>query len=329
LTEKTLRSINFSYSTPPPEGARNDNLINLFLLFKEMNILLIGCGRTGRAIVENLIELNNVNNLFLYSRTPKSSKALARDLDNRKVQVVEKISDLNDIDYVIISLSGMSDSARTESMNKRDTTYEVRQDELKFNLGAIAQLIKDLANLNAKIIVVTNPVDEITNSLRIMLKNKIVLGFGLELDAKRYESELGKRVMCIGSHGRAIPIINAKSEEVYTKLLHKIDSALLNFIRKHGIPHKLAGLSFRTFFEKLNSNSEQIVHMSYYLSKPFLGIRDISISLPFRVKKGKILGIANLDVNEIEKKRFISSANELRESVNHILETHKKLMEYK
>jgi malate/lactate dehydrogenase len=135
--------------------------------------------------------------------------------------------------------------------------------------------------------------------------------------------------MCIGSHGKAIPIINAKSEEVYIKLLQKIDSKLLDSIRKHGIPHKLAGLNFKNFFEKLNSNSEQIVHMSYYLSKPFLGIRDISISLPFRVKKGKILGITKMNINEIEKRRFISSANELRESVNHILETHKKLMEYK
>ena len=52
-----------------------------------MNILLIGCGRTGRAIAESLLELIYVKKIFLYSRTSKSSKALAYDLDNNKVEV--------------------------------------------------------------------------------------------------------------------------------------------------------------------------------------------------------------------------------------------------
>ena len=115
-----------------------------------MNILLIGCGRTGRAIAESLLELIYVKKIFLYSRTSKSSKALAYDLDNNKVEVIENISLIKDIDYALITLSGMSDSARAESMNRRSTTYEVRQDELKFNIGAIGYLIKDLNSLSKK-----------------------------------------------------------------------------------------------------------------------------------------------------------------------------------
>jgi malate/lactate dehydrogenase len=216
-----------------------------------MNILLIGCGRTGRAIAESLLELNYVKKMFLYSRTSKSSKALAHDLDNNKVEVIENISLIKDIDYALITLSGMSDSARAESMNRRSTTYEVRQDELKFNIGAIGYLIKDLNSLSkkTKIIVVTNPVDEITNYIQSMLPNRTILGFGLELDAKRYEKILGKKVLCISSHGRAIPLINAKSEKNYDDLLTKTDSELLDNIRKQGIPHKMAGMSFKNFFE--------------------------------------------------------------------------------
>jgi len=296
-----------------------------------MNILLIGCGRTGRAIAESLLELTYVKKVFLYSRTSKSSKALACDLDSNRVEVVDSIYLIKNLDYAIITLSGMSDSARSESMNKRHTTYEVRQDELKFNIGAIGYLLKDLNRLDkkTKIIIVTNPVDEITNYIQSMLPTKTILGFGLELDAKRYEKILGKKVLCIGSHGKAIPLINAKSEKEYSTLLTKTDSELLANIRKHGIPHKLAGAAFKSFFDRLNSTKEEIIHVSSFIKKPVMGIQNISISLPFRVKNGNIIEIAKLQVNEIEKKRFLSSIKELQESITHIIATHKKLVEYK
>jgi malate/lactate dehydrogenase len=296
-----------------------------------MNILLVGCGRTGKAIAENLIGLNFVKNLFLYSRTSKSSKLLFSDLNNKKAKVVEEIKYLKNIDYIIITLSGMSDSAREESMQKRKTTYEIRQDELKFNIGAITQLIEDLKTFFQKtaIIVVTNPVDEITNYLRIILNKENIFGFGLELDAKRYEKFIGKKVYCIGTHGKAIPLLNLKNEKEYEKLSKETDSNLLEYIREHGIPHKMAGINFRDFFEKLNSDKKEIIHISFYLKDIYLGVKDVSISLPCEVKQGKIINIVKIPINEIEKKKFIESVVELKKSVSHIIETHNKLIEYK
>jgi malate/lactate dehydrogenase len=296
-----------------------------------MNILLIGCGRTGREIAGNLLDLKLVNNLFLFSRTSKSSKSLSYDLDNKKVKVVDEIRTIKEVDFIILTLSGMSDSAREESFFKRESTYEVRQDELKFNIGAITQLIEDLKTFSPKIsiIVVTNPVDEITNYLRIMLNKENVFGFGLDLDAKRYEKVIGKKVFCIGTHGKAIPLLNLKSEKEYDNLSKKVDSQLLEYIREHGIPHKMAGINFRDFFEKLNSPKEEIVHISFYVKNNFLGINNISVSLPCEVKQGKILGVLKIQPNSIEKKRFVHSVEELKKSVNHIIETHKRLVEYK
>jgi saccharopine dehydrogenase-like NADP-dependent oxidoreductase len=54
-----------------------------------MNILLIGSGRTGRAITKELLALPEINNFYLFSRTSKSAKSLAYDLDDKKVNVVE------------------------------------------------------------------------------------------------------------------------------------------------------------------------------------------------------------------------------------------------
>jgi len=201
----------------------------------------------------------------------------------------------------------------------------------QFNIGAITHLIESLRTFpqETKIIVVTNPVDEITNYLRIMLSKENVLGFGLELDTKRYEKVLGKKVYCIGTHGKAIPLINSKNEKEYNQLYKKIDNDLLQYIREHGIPHKMAGINFREFFEKLNSAKKEVIHVSFHLKKYFLGVKDISISLPCEVKKGKIIDIVKIQANQIERNKFIESAEELKNSITHIIETHKRLIEYK
>jgi len=298
-----------------------------------MNILLIGCGRTGRAVAGKLLEFKCIDKFYLYSRTSKSAESLAYDLANRKIVVVENIKNLKDkdISHVIIAISGMSDSAREESMTVRGTTYQVRQDEFKFNIGAIMHLIEDLKNFPKKttIIVITNPVDEITNYMRVMLKRENVIGFGLELDAKRYERVLGKKIYCMGTHGKAIPLIDKPTDKDYDSLHEQVDLALLTYIREHGIPHAMAGIYFKEFFEKFNSETTEVVHISYYLKNSFLGIKDVSVSLPWQVKSGIVLEPLDLSVNEIEKKRFVESVTELKKSITTILATHKKLLGYK
>lgn len=296
-----------------------------------MKILLIGCGLTGGAIASNLLKLTAIKEIALYSRTVKSAKALAFDLNNRKISVLNNLENIKKFDYIIIALSGMSDSAREESIFNRKTTFEVRQDELKYNLGAIIGMLNYLKKVpkNTKIIVVTNPVDEITNYLRIILNKNSIFGFGLDLDAKRYSNILGKQIFCIGTHGKAIPLINSDSEKDYDSLYKKTDSDLMDYIRRNGIPHQVAGEAFANFFSKFISNRKEIIHVSYYLKKDFLGAKGISISLPFIVKRGKILGIAKIKVNKIENKRFHHLTDHLKKSIEHILLTSKKLVSYK
>ncbi|MBS3146702.1 hypothetical protein J4471_03320 [Candidatus Woesearchaeota archaeon] len=296
-----------------------------------MQILIIGAGLTGGAIASNLVKIKQVKTVSLYSRTLKSVKALAFDLRNKKVNILESLTNLRKFDFIIITLAGISDSTRAESFFKRKTTYEVRQDELKYNIGAIAGIVPYLKKVQSysKIIVVTNPVDEITNYLRITLKNNNVLGFGLELDAKRYSKIFGRNVYCIGTHGKAIPIINSMSRNEYYLLYKKVDSELMSYIRRNGIPHKLAGEAFLEFFQRLIGQRESVIHVSNYLSRDFFGAKDISISLPYIVKDGKIIRIVEINPNLIELERFRKSVKQLRRSVSHILTAHRKLVSYK
>ncbi len=91
----------------------------------------------------------------------------------------------------------------------------------------------------------------------------------------------------------------------------------------------MAGINFKEFFEKLNSNKKEVIHISFYLKDNYLGVKDISISLPCEVKQGKIINVTKIKVNKIERNKFIESVEELKKSINYIIETHKKLIEYK
>ncbi len=296
-----------------------------------MKVLLVGCGRVGGEIAESLVKKQYVKTLFLYSRTIKSSKALAYDLKNGKVKVVSHIEDVNNPDYVIIALSNQSEAARRESFHTRGNTYHVRQDELIFNLGAITQLSKSLKKIckDTKIIVVTNPVDEFTNYLRIIMNYNNIFGFGLSLDALRYSKLLKRKVLCIGSHGKAIPLLDLKTKKNYEKLHNEIDGGVIKYLRKRGMTHKITGDEFSNFFDKLNSPKEtNILVASYLLKDPFLGVKGIAISIPFHVKKGKIISPADVNVSSLERELFLKQVKELKQSVEHILWIHERLISY-
>ena len=103
----------------------------------------------------------------------------------------------------------------------------------------------------------------------------------------------------------------------------------MDYLRRNGIPHSVAGDVFVAFFERLTGNFKSIVHVSYYLDKKFHGISNISLSLPFVACKGKIVGISPINLNSVEEQRFRNVALQLKRSINHILTASKKLVAYK
>lgn len=289
-----------------------------------MKILIIGCGKTGAEIAKNLIDLPNVDNIYLLSKTFDESRALESSLKSSKAKAITSMDNLDNIshiDYTIIALSNIPKEEREKSYNQCKTTHEMRQHELRFNFYGIKHIAHSLKPHSPKIkfVIVTNPSEEITNYLQHTLNNKNVFGFGTHLDAKRYTRILGKEVLCLGPHGKSFPLINAKSHEKYDSLLKEIDKEIIEHLRGKGIQKEFVGLEFREFFEKLNGKKENTLHICSYLHKPFLGVKDIAISLPFKVKNGKVLGPAKIKANKIEKEKFVELAKELRISVDKLI----------
>jgi malate/lactate dehydrogenase len=166
------------------------------------------------------------------------------------------------------------------------------------------------------LIVVSNPIDEITNYLLKNLPNKEIFGFGMQLDVKRFSKTLNKEIDCVGLHGLAIPLINSNSNKYYEELSKKVDKELFDFVRQHGIPHKITGNEFVNFFEKLISKREEIIYASHYLKQEFYGIKNIAISLPFIIKNTKIIGVKKLQLNDIERRKLFESVKQLNENLS-------------
>ena len=294
-----------------------------------MDILIIGTGRTGRAIAEHLIDLHHLEHLYLYSRTLKSAESLARDLDSPKAIAIPNTRDKH-YDYIVIALGGMSDDARNESIRVRDNTYDLRQDELKYNIGAIAGLIPELKHhSDAKIIVVTNPVDELTNFLIHVLGRKEIYGFGLQLDTQRYVNALGQSVECIGTHGKAIPILGKENRDDYLKLRKDVDDRLFEYVRTSGIPHKAAGHAFKDFLFEISSEHERLVNVCAWIENEFYGIENLAVSLPFIFLKRKAQHPKVQHLSHVEKELLQEQVADLRESINRTIGIYRDLEDYK
>jgi malate/lactate dehydrogenase len=270
-----------------------------------MNILLIGFGKTGQEIAKELDKSNH--KIFFNSPSKKESKFSQVSLD--------KIP--KNIDCIIFTLSTLSNEERKELTSKVETTYDLRHAELNQNINAIKEYIPFLKKIDTKlIVVVSNPIDEITNYLFKKLPNKEIFGFGMQLDVKRFSKALNKEIDCVGLHGLAIPLINSKSNEDYEDLSNKVDKELFDFVNEHGIPHKVAGKEFVNFFEKLTSKKEEIIYASHYLKQPFYETKNIAISLPFRIRNTEILGIKQIQLNDIEKRKLVESVKRLNENLS-------------
>ncbi|MDA3836753.1 MAG: hypothetical protein PF542_03970 [Nanoarchaeota archaeon] len=295
-----------------------------------MNVLVVGAGGTGEEIIRNLLKIERVSKIFIFNRSINSSKALKFKLKSLKIVPFENLNELKSLDYVILTLSGMSVASRHLSIKKVSNTFDLRQEELKYNLGGIVEMLPFFRRMptKTKIVVVTNPVDEIANFLKTILPKREIFGFGLQLDVKRYSDLLGKKVSCIGMHGKAIPLLGLKSSLEYDAVSKKVDSILFEKVRKSGIPHKFAGEEFGKYFNFIIGDKAEKVYTSYYLKKSFHGVKDISISLPYIVKSGKIVGIENIKLSKLEIMKLKKDVKELKFSVDRLLNAYKGLVAY-
>lgn len=299
---------------------------------KNKDVLIIGAGRTASAIALNLAKSDCVDKFYLNSRTGRGAKDLSDIIKNntdKNAEVVTNISEIDIPEYIIITLSTVPDNIWREMANKSNITYDIRLNELVHNLFPlmkIGRILKEKAQDKTKIIV-TNPVDILTNYAHQFLGLENVYGFGLDLDSARYGKILGavkNNPLCIGLHGEALPLLGWNSKTLYASLYEETDKNLLEFARANGIPYNLCGERFLEFFKKINSDVEDIAMLCAPADKSHNLSENICISAPVIVKQGKVTGHLPLELNSTEKEYFNMLVGRLEIGINIASALHKQ-----
>jgi len=52
------------------------------------------------------------------------------------------------------------------------------------------------------------------------------------------------------------------------------------------------------------------------LKQPFYEIKNVAIGLPFRIKNTEVLGIKQIQLNEIEKKKLVESVKKIKDNLS-------------
>jgi len=281
-----------------------------------MRCLVIGAGGAGKSIIQGLIKIKRVSEVYIMNRTLESSKRAADEIDSLKVKVFKKTR-APFLDYVILTLCAVDMNERIKNILESENTYQVRQRELEKNLFAVKKKLSFFKALpeKTKIIVVTNPVDGIENYLKNKLPKREIFGFGLQLDANRYSKVLKKSITVIGVHGKSIPLLNLPEEKSYDLLYKKVDEPFLKYIKWNGLPYHIYKKEFKKYFSNLISNKKSLIYTSYFLKNYLNKIFRVSIGFPFYIKKGEVVGMKKIKLNNIEMKRLERDAKILKKSI--------------
>jgi malate/lactate dehydrogenase len=295
-----------------------------------MNVLIIGVGKIGSLLAYELVKDRSCN-VFLYGRNYSKNKGIASDLREINAQfnvvALESLEHLPKIDLTIFSFSIM---IWRPNIGANDRIIEAKNN-LKI-LDSIASQI-DLKQLGV-IIIVSNPVDLLTQYCSEKYKVENVYGFGNSLDELRVSNTLinrpynyqGDEVVCIGEHGSSIvPILSKAFGEsivepsVYSNVKSEIFERTLEVIHLVSIPFYAPVYSLFHLIRSIINQETKTVRLSRYLKKEYLGIKGISIGVPLEMINGQLGEPVEIDVSDYEAKLFVESAKQIETVYNKIV----------
>lgn len=235
------------------------------------NVLCIGTGKTGKAIIHSLSEKKDIENIYI--KNSSSTNPFSHEKEDL-IQLLPKIYKKK-IDTVILVHSGMPTQDRTRLYNTCQTTEEFRTIEWNYNKTSIEEYIPFLQTLfHSKIIVVTNPVDTVVNFLNTKLNRTDIIGYGMTLDRKRIQTSSAYKthrelfpkntpLAIWGKHGYPLPIIDS-TREFYEELFLEVDHTTLTQVRSTGINTDLIYQDFSDFITTLSSPTPTLVDLCHH-----------------------------------------------------------------
>jgi malate dehydrogenase len=299
-----------------------------------MTITIIGSGKVGASAALNcaLRELDDVLLLDIVQGLPQGEAMdINHQLSERGSDAVARGSnnyeDMRGSDYVVL-VAGVG---RKPGMT--------RMDLLKINAGIVKDVAGKIATYarDAKIIVVTNPLDPMTYlAMKAIGANKQkVMGMGGMLDLSRFKSFIEEatgvsresiQAMVISEHGEnmlpltrfsslgGIPLHDFISKEKAAEIFEKTRKVAAEVIALKGATVYAPGNAVATMIESMVKDKKMVIPVSAYLEGQY-GVSDLCIGVPAVIGAGGVEKIVELKLDSFEQDVFNKGVASVREAI--------------
>jgi malate dehydrogenase len=303
-----------------------------------MKVTVVGAGNVGATCAHIVAEKGIVSEVVLLDIKEGFAEGKALDIwqtapinyyDSRVIGTTNDYSKTADSEVVVIT-SGLP---RKPGMS--------RDDLISINAGIVKSVTENIVKYspNAKIIIVSNPLDVMTYcaSLAANKAKNEVIGMAGILDTARYRAFLAEaldvnpkdiQAILMGGHGDTMVPLPRYTTVAGIPVTELIDAEQLNAIIERakvggGELVKLLGTSAwyapgsaaAQMVEAIILDQKRIFPVCAYLDGEY-GLKDIYLGVPVKLGKNGVEKIIELDLNEEEKALLNASAAAVKEVMN-------------
>jgi L-lactate dehydrogenase len=298
-----------------------------------MKVSLIGTGRVGSTLAYTLLLRGLADELVLVDLDREVAEGEALDLEHAEafsghpmtVRAGE-VADTAGSDVIVITCSAPW---------KRE--YTSRFDIGPDNVRLFREIVPPLAEASpeAKLLVVTNPVDVMTyHAIELSgLPPGRVFGTGTLIDSARFRSVLSKRMgihpddlraYVLGEHGDSqLPVFSGAmaggmrivEDEATDELFRRASRSGFEVVARKGHTNYAISMAAALIVEAIAWDTRRTMPLSV-LVDGYLGVRDVCLSLPVVVGREGITRVLEPDLGDEEAAAFRRSAQTVRQAIN-------------
>ena len=219
------------------------------------------------------------------------------------------IEDTKDSDIVIITAGSPQKPGETR-LDLVDKNYEI----FKSFIPQIAKL-----SPNSILLVVSNPVDILaymTYKLSGFPKERVI-GSGTVLDTARLRSLLGKYLGIDGRNVQGYVLGEHGDSGTENVIAEDVKNCAYEVIKRKGATAFSVAIALTRIAEAIIRDEKSILTVSTLLDN-YYGVSDAYLSVPTLLGRNGIEKVLNIHLSKVEERKFIESANLMKEYIDRI-----------
>lgn len=301
-----------------------------------MRIGIVGLGWVGSSVAISTLQAGVASELLLHDVKPGLAEGEAMDLAHgssfyptARVRAAG-LDEMREADAVVIAAG------------RGGTSSESRLELVRDNAKVVADIARGLRDFSGVLVVVTNPVDVLTQVAAEVsgLPLARVIGTGTMLDTARLRHVIGRELdvdprsvhaQVVGEHGDSEVVLWSSarvggaplhgwpgwSEEREAGIAHEVRHAAYEIIRRKGATNHAIGLVTAALLRWMLRGERRVLTVSR-VQEGAAGIRDVALSLPTVMSRDGATQVLEPEMTAAEREALERSADTLRQAARSI-----------